>query len=98
MSRLKTLNLRVGVDKPDPIKTLQTRPRAVRIRGRALQRIRQETWLANPHCTQCKTFTTYPSGFEIDHKVPLSHGGDESEENRQLLCLSCHDKKTLANS
>ena len=29
-------------------------------------------------------------GTEVDHIVPLSMGGDDSDENKQLLCSDCH--------
>jgi hypothetical protein len=32
--------------------------------------------------------------FEIDHKIPLMSGGTNDDSNLQLLCVSCHDKKS----
>lgn len=36
--------------------------------------------------------------FQLDHKVPLFKGGEDTDENCQVLCSakgkSCHDKKT----
>lgn len=34
------------------------------------------------------------SGFEADHIVEYAQGGDNSIENCQLLCTSCHTVKT----
>jgi 5-methylcytosine-specific restriction protein A len=31
---------------------------------------------------------------EVDHIVALDHGGDESDDNLQGLCKSCHTAKT----
>jgi 5-methylcytosine-specific restriction protein A len=31
---------------------------------------------------------------EVDHIVPLSDGGDNSFDNLQALCKSCHSRKT----
>lgn len=36
----------------------------------------------------------YPWGFELDHKVPLSQGGPDTEENSQVLCIECHKAKS----
>lgn len=30
----------------------------------------------------------------VDHVVPKAQGGDEADENLQLLCPSCHSRKT----
>ena len=35
--------------------------------------------------------------FELDHKIPLCLGGDNSESNFQVLCLPCHDGKSKGN-
>nr|WP_248290037.1 HNH endonuclease signature motif containing protein [Advenella sp. EE-W14] len=45
----------------------------------------------------CGRFTLFPNGFELDHRVPLHQGGEDVEENCQILCNGpdgCHDKKT----
>lgn len=31
---------------------------------------------------------------EVDHKVPKSQGGDDSDENLQGVCKPCHSRKT----
>lgn len=31
---------------------------------------------------------------EVDHIIPLNHGGEDKISNLQLLCDECHDKKT----
>jgi 5-methylcytosine-specific restriction endonuclease McrA len=33
--------------------------------------------------------------LKIDHVFPLHLGGSDSDENRQTLCVTCHDAKTL---
>lgn len=76
------------------IQVAKTRTQQVRVRGRALQEKRKAFWLANPHCESCGAFTLYPHGFQIDHKIRLADGGDETIENSQLLCIECHADKT----
>jgi 5-methylcytosine-specific restriction protein A len=31
---------------------------------------------------------------DVDHVIPLSQGGDDSPENLQSMCHSCHSRKT----
>jgi len=35
-------------------------------------------------------------GAHVDHVVPLSQGGSDDDENKQLLCVECHDAKSRA--
>ncbi|WP_447044267.1 HNH endonuclease [Vreelandella sp. H-I2] len=100
MARLKTVQPRVSV------MTQATRkPHTVadrRITGRELQRRRFSMWQASPYCADCGKVVEYPHGFHLDHKTPLEHGGADSEENCQLLCvviedgkdIGCHARKT----
>ena len=73
----------------------QVRPSSKRITGRKLQQIRLDMWTSAPHCVNCNALTAYPYGFQIDHIIELAQGGMDVPENRQLLCLKCHDEKTL---
>lgn len=34
------------------------------------------------------------SGREVDHRVPVSRGGEHTEENMWVLCTPCHSEKT----
>ena len=34
----------------------------------------------------------------VDHNIPLSQGGDDSERNLWLMCKECHDQKTQEES
>lgn len=68
-----------------------------RLRGRALQARRLNLWAADPKCAMCGRLTRYPEGFELDHKVPLFKGGEDAEDNLQVLCSGvngCHAKKS----
>jgi 5-methylcytosine-specific restriction endonuclease McrA len=65
-----------------------------RLRGRALARRRWACWSDDPRCCRCGRLTAWPRGFELDHKVALVNGGEDTEENSQVLCLECHKVKT----
>ena len=39
-------------------------------------------------------YSSTPSGYEVDHVVPLSRGGSDSTYNMQLLPITVHDTKT----
>ena len=57
--------------------------------GRSWQRLRKMVLARHPICP-CGAAAT-----EIDHIVPKSEGGDDSADNLQALCKSCHSSKTL---
>ena len=74
-----------------------------RITGAKLQERRFAMWQASPVCAGCQRIVEYPGGFELDHIVPLSQGGEDTSENCQLLCVwtdtdgkkrGCHAEKT----
>lgn len=66
--------------------------------GRRLQDRRLRVWSRDPRCARCGRLTDYPGGFELDHCVPLFQGGEDTEDNCQILCSGpdgCHARKTL---
>lgn len=66
-----------------------------RLRGRALQRQRKRVWLRDQGvCARCGLVTTFPSGFEMDHKVALANEGTNDDANMQILHHECHEEKT----
>ena len=68
-----------------------------RIQGRALQSRRKKLWTQSPCCAMCGRITEYPSGFELDHIIPLFANGSDDESNQQILCSGdegCHKIKT----
>ncbi|MDH2052864.1 HNH endonuclease [Achromobacter marplatensis] len=99
--KMKTLKPRLPVA-PDRLPTVSP-SKAKRMTGRKLQGRRLRVWSADPRCARCGTLTIYPHGFELDHKVSLFDGGEDTDENSQVLCVSrdaygrkagCHDSKT----
>ena len=97
LARLKT--------KSNGIKTISKEikkrtTKSIRITGTTLKNRRLKMWTQNPHCAMCGVLTDYPWGFELDHIIPLCHGGKDTEDNCQILCCDtpfdkgCHSKKT----
>lgn len=68
-----------------------------RIRGRALQQIRQKHFRREPLCVMCKDKGLVTLATELDHIVALVNGGTDTPDNRQGLCKPCHEIKTLAD-
>lgn len=92
MGRLKTIQPRIQQLK-SPLATPK-RVRESRTTGRKLQRRRLAVWTRTPHCAACGQLTTFPSGFHLDHIVALGNGGEDTDENSQVLCIPCHRKKS----
>jgi len=68
-------------------------PMAVeRIRGGRLTKIRERIAIRDEYtCQMCGRVTV---NGEVDHKVPLHLGGQETDENRWWLCPDCHAAKS----
>ena len=47
------------------------------------------------HCNMCQNMLD--ASYEVDHRVPLYKGGDNSINNLQALCRNCHGKKTISD-
>jgi 5-methylcytosine-specific restriction endonuclease McrA len=106
---------KLKMHKPNQLQVIDTRTVKVpvvadrRITGRRLQARRYAVWLRNPTCAKCGRVVPFPSGFELDHKVPLHKGGLDTEENCQVLCVhveiidgqriktGCHVEKSAAD-
>jgi 5-methylcytosine-specific restriction protein A len=67
-----------------------------RTTGRKWQKRRESVLAANPICVACSAAGRVASATEVDHIVPLQHGGDDSWDNLQSLCHDCHVDKTNA--
>lgn len=105
MAKLKMLQPKLARQAyTPPVKVARVADR--RITGRRLQARRYSVWLKNPVCAACGRTVAYPSGFELDHIVPLELGGEDTEENSQVMCVhvqvidgqrvktGCHVNKT----
>ncbi len=63
-----------------------------RIRGGRLTKIRERIAIRDEYtCQMCGRVTV---NGEVDHKVPLHLGGQETDENRWWLCPDCHAAKS----
>jgi 5-methylcytosine-specific restriction endonuclease McrA len=65
-----------------------------RLRGAEAARQRQRITELRPLCPMCKTKGITTPGTELDHIKPRVFGGNNSDDNMQLLCRPCHDDKT----
>lgn len=109
MARLRSLKPRLQEFKPKQPASLHVVAER-RMAGRKLQDRRMAVWSRDPCCAMCGKLCEFPSGFELDHKMPLYLGGPDTEENCQVLCVSwkfidgrrvklgCHALKTAADS
>lgn len=71
-----------------------------RIRGRALQAIRERVLRAAPLCVLCAAQGRVRAAVQVDHIIAVTHGGDDDaydDSNRQSLCAECHASKTRAD-
>ncbi|ORE33782.1 HNH endonuclease [Pseudomonas aeruginosa] len=99
MGRLNTLKPRINT-LPQISAIHLSKSSKIRLKGRALQDRRLKVWSRNPCCAMCGKLCDFPSGFELDHKIPLFKGGEDTEQNCQVLCSGpdgCHAKKTNAD-
>lgn len=45
-------------------------------------------------CQSCLMQGRYVTATDVDHIVPVAHGGTDDESNLQSLCHECHKVKT----
>lgn len=69
-----------------------------RVRGRALQRLRQQLFQREPLCRLCVAAGRTSIATIRDHVVNLQEGGADDESNEQPICDDCHREKTQAEA
>ncbi|NIQ00970.1 MAG: HNH endonuclease [Nitrospinaceae bacterium] len=63
------------------------------------ERIRRRIFRRDKYkCQPCKRRGILSAGQEVDHIVPRSQGGRDTDENLQTICRQCHREKTHAES
>lgn len=50
----------------------------------------------NHQCNGCKKDLQNTIDFDVDHIIPVAKGGHDFFNNKQILCLDCHNKKTAS--
>lgn len=69
-----------------------------RLRGRKLQAARLRIWSQDPYCAMCRELTDITPGtsrpFQLDHKQAIHKEGSNDDDNLQVLCIPCHERKT----
>lgn len=75
-----------------PVRNIVPTPRGS-IKPRVVQELLEEQ---ESKCRLCRTdvFMGTYSNSEVDHIIPLSYGGSCSKSNLQILCVTCHRRKT----
>jgi 5-methylcytosine-specific restriction protein A len=59
------------------------------------RRVRNAVLHDHPFCVVCKDANVVQLAQEVDHVVPLAHGGARLDRaNLQPLCRDCHQSKT----
>lgn len=88
-SRLQTAGNRIATLTPQRPDTVQRKRGWAGVQDR--ERIRKRDCGL---CQECKRQGRTSVGAAVDHIKPLWDGGDDTDENKELLCQPCHDVKT----
>jgi len=63
--------------------------------GANWRKLRRMVLADSPLCVECKRNGLVVVATEVDHIVPKARGGDDSFENLQPMCQTCHRRKTI---
>lgn len=92
MSKLTTLKPRLKVIDTRRIKPVYGENR--RISGSARVGLKRRIWVRDgAHCCMCSRAIDLHES-ELDHRVALQFGGDNTERNLWTLCKECHAGKS----
>lgn len=72
----------------------EARSRTKRARGRVGAAQRKRRLSSEPWCRDCLNDKCLIPAEQIDHIVPLSLGGPDTDENVRALCGTCHARRT----
>lgn len=67
-----------------------------RIQGRAGVELRKRRLALFPLCRMCSDKGIATEATTVDHIIPLSQGGEDTDNNCQSLCDDCHSFKTAS--
>jgi len=65
-----------------------------RVRGRRGVEQRHSFLRRNPLCAHCQQRGIITAAEEVDHIVPLHAQGEDTDDNKQALCVDCHKAKS----
>lgn len=57
--------------------------------------MRARLFARHPLCEQCEARGLVVLATQRDHRIPLTEGGTDTEDNEQALCHDCHEAKSL---
>lgn len=66
--------------------------------GTSWRKLRRMVLADNPLCVECEANGRVVVATEVDHILPKARGGDDSFENLQSMCQTCHRRKTAKDT
>lgn len=92
MSKLTTLKPRLKTIDTRRIKPVYGEVR--RVSGNTRLALKRRIWVRDSgHCCMCSKVVDLHQS-ELDHRIALQFGGDNSERNLWTLCIPCHAGKS----